>query len=141
VFEQVYAVFDFYDGPREGVANFRGKPVWFKCAWDVASDDWSENFDIILLDDRTFELAMCQWKLWCEWEKSFHGGLVSVGTHPAMEHGSTPYKEIEAQVAESVANLSLGRLKAKAEFRVVPGQAELPKGVARELEVEWRDVA
>ena len=30
-YEEVFTVMDYYDGPRKGVANFRGQPHFYDC--------------------------------------------------------------------------------------------------------------
>jgi hypothetical protein len=34
-FEKVYTVTDFYDGPRGGIANFRGHPHVYESLWNI----------------------------------------------------------------------------------------------------------
>ena len=37
--EPVYTVEDYYDGPREGVADFQGKSHVYKCQFSETDDD------------------------------------------------------------------------------------------------------
>jgi hypothetical protein len=38
-FEQVYAVWDYHDGPRSGIAAYLGQPHHYQCEWDKLADD------------------------------------------------------------------------------------------------------
>ena len=43
-FEVVYRVDDYYDGVREGIADFRGAPHRFRClGWDLPHRDPDED--------------------------------------------------------------------------------------------------
>ena len=48
IFEKVIELVDYYDGPREGIANFRGQPHSFKSRMlDVhGTDDAVDLFDL-----------------------------------------------------------------------------------------------
>ncbi len=45
-YETVHNVDDYYDGPREGVADFHGSAHVFQCVWDEAANNWSERFTL-----------------------------------------------------------------------------------------------
>jgi hypothetical protein len=36
-FEAVHAVWDYFDGPRTGLADYRGRPHYFVCKFDTAA--------------------------------------------------------------------------------------------------------
>ena len=38
-FEEVFTVTEYYDGPRQGIANFTGKPHFYDCIFDEARQD------------------------------------------------------------------------------------------------------
>jgi len=42
--DSVHAVTTYYDGPRDGVADFRGHVHFFACIWDGATGTYSETF-------------------------------------------------------------------------------------------------
>jgi hypothetical protein len=42
--ETVYAIFDAYDGPIEGVADYQGIPHYFWRVFDKTNDDWTAVF-------------------------------------------------------------------------------------------------
>jgi len=92
--EIVYTVTDYYDGPRGGIADFRGKPHVYSSVWDKAADDWSNTFFLQQVDDETFRLALEDWAIWCRWERAFHAGETTLATHPALPAERTRHDEL-----------------------------------------------
>ena len=45
-FEKVLAVYDYWDGPRIGIAYAKGGLCYFKSGWDEAADDYAEEFGL-----------------------------------------------------------------------------------------------
>ena len=43
-YEEVFTVTDYYDGPRQGIANFKGKPHFYDCIFDEARQDYSDRY-------------------------------------------------------------------------------------------------
>lgn len=58
--EKVHSVWDFYDGPRTGIADYNGSPHYFACTWDVVSDDYGESYSLSPIDAETLALALEQ---------------------------------------------------------------------------------
>jgi hypothetical protein len=137
-FERVYAVWDYYDGPREGLADYRGQPHYFKNQWDEEADDWSASFTLIPIDAETLDLAMEQWAIWRMWEQAFHGGQVQQQSHPGYGGRNPRYDELETILEARIPDTTPAQHAACGVFRVAPGQQDMPVGVMRELEVEWR---
>jgi len=55
IYEKVYKVTAFYDGPRGGIADFEGKPHLFKSERDYGANVF---FFLTPLSEELFELAM-----------------------------------------------------------------------------------
>src|SRR5882672_11021848 len=85
-FEQeiVYTVNDYWDGPRVGVANFKGEPYYYECIFDESSDEWSTRFWLHALDPETVQLVMEDWKIWERWRVAFHQGKTDQESHPCL---------------------------------------------------------
>jgi hypothetical protein len=62
--ERVHAVFDYFDGPRSGVADFHGRPHAFAGKFDDDLQDWSEFYHLKPLTDEQFRLVMTDWQIW-----------------------------------------------------------------------------
>lgn len=64
VAEPVYAVVDYWDGPRHGVADFAGEPHAFQCVFDDAAQDYTELFRLKRLTAVEFQIFMRDWAIW-----------------------------------------------------------------------------
>jgi hypothetical protein len=135
-YEQVFTVTDYYDGPREGIANYRGQPHFYECIFNEAKDDYLELFRLTPLGTEVFQLAMEDWNIWRRWEIAFHAGQTDISTHPALPHEANRHAELKRILDRSLvtdperAILRVGRFEAL-------GESNLPKGVIRHLQVEW----
>src|SRR5438132_1508698 len=62
--EPVHMVDMFYDGvPRLGIADYQGRPHYYKSRWQ---DDDDDVYELQPLDDLTFALARRVRELWLE---------------------------------------------------------------------------
>jgi hypothetical protein len=136
-FERVYTVWDYYDGPRSGIAAFSGQPHHYDCEWNVNKQDYGDTFVLTPIDRDTLALAMEQWTIWREWEEAFHRGDVPQSTHPGLPGSYGRYAELEVTLK---ARIPAKQWRAHGFFRAMPAQEDSPPGVLRELEVEWTDV-
>jgi hypothetical protein len=71
VFERVYTVWNYFDGPREGIADYRGQPHHDLCEWNNERDDYGDAFTLCRVDSETMDLVVEQWKIWRTWETAF----------------------------------------------------------------------
>ena len=62
-FESVYTMTDYYDGPREGVASFQGKPHIYVSVFDDEQGQYSSVFELRSVDDSTLQLALEDWEI------------------------------------------------------------------------------
>jgi hypothetical protein len=72
-YERVFTVLEYYDGPRKGVAGYRGVPHFFDCIF-IHGDGYSEQFLLTPLDETTFLLAMESSEIFRRWELAFREG-------------------------------------------------------------------
>jgi len=135
--EKVHAVWEYYDGPRTGIADYRGHPHYFTCSWDPSSDDYSSTFALSPIKPETLALAMEQWALWREWEVAFHSGQASSESHPGRGGRNKRYDELQQLLQLHLDALPSASLMLHASFQPLPDIAETPVGVMRELQVEW----
>jgi hypothetical protein len=64
MFEPVHTMTDCYDGPRRGIADFRGNPHLYESRWsDIDSED-DDTFLLMPVDAATFEWALEDWTNW-----------------------------------------------------------------------------
>jgi hypothetical protein len=85
-FEQVFTVRDWYDGPREGIANYKGQPHYYIFLNEefIDEDNWLTLFHLKPIDQKTFALALKSWEIWLRWEKAFQENRTPLETHPAL---------------------------------------------------------
>ena len=135
-YERVHTVFDYYDGPRDGVADYNGKSHRYQSQWDEAADDWADTFTLTPVDQGTFELEMERWQIWRTWERAFHAGEVPHESHPGFGGKNRRYDELGELIAVRLRGIEPLDIRPIASFRAVQAMETTP-GVARELEVEW----
>jgi hypothetical protein len=93
-FETVHTMTGYYDGPRSGIADYRGRPHIYESVYEDAPDG-SDTFLLQPIDDETFRLALEDWAIWCRWERAFHSGQATLATHPALPNERTRHDELE----------------------------------------------
>lgn len=139
--EKVHSVWDFYDGPRTGIADYNGSPHYFACTWDVVSDDYGESYSLSPIDAETLALALEQQDLWRKWEDAFHAGTVTSETHPGLGGRDARYDELQNLVQSRLNALPPPRIHACASFQQDPAAEGLHVGDMRPLLVRWSSIA
>jgi hypothetical protein len=66
-FEFVYLIDDWWDGPKSGMADFKGIPHYFERIFDEKKDDWSENYRIRKITEEEQSLLIERTQLFQEW--------------------------------------------------------------------------
>ena len=112
--ERVHTMTDYYDGPRGGIADYRGMPHLYDSLWSESMQHNSDAFLIMPIDEAIFELALEDWRIWRRWEKAHKEGLVTVDSHPALPEERARHEELT--------KLLSGKLKVLPDLAiVVPG--------------------
>ncbi len=140
-FERVYTIWDYYDGPRSGIANVNGQPHYYDCEWSDEQDDFANTFLVVPVDEEKLAIALKDWESWRKWEFAFHRGELDLSTHPVNVTGVPSHASFEAEFRSKIDVLRANSVRLHAQFRALPGQDELPQGVMRALEVEWTSCA
>jgi hypothetical protein len=136
-YEIVFTVTDYYDGPRRGIANLRGKPHLYECVFDEAKDDYSKIFQLTPVDNELFSAALEDWEIWKRWWLAFHNGKTDMASHPALPEDRAGHEDL-AKRLHSLKTDPIRSVKQIATFDVV-GNSSLPKGVIRPLQVTWTE--
>jgi len=136
-YEKVLTVTDYYDGPRQGIANYQGTPHFYKCIFDEDKDDYSDLYRLTPLDERTFQLAMEDWEIWLRWERAFHAAQTDIATHPALPQDAARHKELHAILEQELGTNADKAIIRMGKFDVLENPIP-PKGAPRTLVVEWR---
>ena len=138
-YERVYTVIDYYDGPRKGIADYRGKPYLYECIFDESKDDYTDAFHLAPVDAQTFQLAMEDWGIWQRWELAYHTGKVDLSTHPALPNERERHTELRTILQQVLVIDPAKAVTCIGHFEVL-GSPVSPKGVVRTLQVKWTEV-
>ena len=95
MFEIVYTLTDWYDGPRRGIANYNDNPHLFESEWQDGEDLNADTFLLMPIDADTFSLALEDWSIWRRWETAFHQGGADRETHPALPEDRRRHEELD----------------------------------------------
>jgi hypothetical protein len=117
--ERVVTITDFYDGPTDGVAFFDGKPHAYQRLFDYAEDEYSDEYDLMPIDEALLPLIEEQWSIWIRWATAFHAGETPLDTHPALSEDRHRYDELKATLDPLLVVDSKKPVRRFAEFRYI----------------------
>ncbi len=127
--DNVYTVEDYYDGPREGFADFEGRPHYYRCVFDAAGDDWKETFRLTPVSEEVLKFALENWQIWLRWKAAFDAGETDTSTHPALPEDRSRYLQLNDLVEKAIANNAGSAFVALGQFEVTQ---------ERSFTVTWR---
>jgi hypothetical protein len=82
--ERVYCVNSYWDMTiLEGIAGYNDKKYYFNCIFSKDIDDWTDIYELTLLDDYIFKLTLENWEYWKNWLNKFNKKLAFEIPHPA----------------------------------------------------------
>lgn len=139
MFEVVYTVPEWYDGPRRGIADFGGKPHLFESEWQDGENLDADTFLLMPIDAETFALALEDWAIWLRWEAAFHQGRATRETHPALPEDRSRHEELQRLLKGRLVIDPVCAVRKTATFQVRPGAASSTPGNPS-LEVRWGEV-
>ncbi len=135
MFEKVYTMTDYYDGPRRGVTSFQGKPHLYESRFSNIDGKTEDSFFLMPITSDVFGLALEDQDIWLRWEKAFHQGLTSADTHPALAEDTTRHLWLKQELkSRLVLDMSI-TFCATALFQVFKEQED------KVLMVEWTIVS
>jgi hypothetical protein len=80
---KVYAVNSYWDMTIiEGIAAYNDKKYYFNCIFSNDVDDWTDVYELTLLNDYIFKLALENWEYWKNWLNKFNKNLSCKIPHP-----------------------------------------------------------
>ena len=98
--DRVYTVNEYYDGPKLGVADYRGKPHIYERQFDTDKDDYSERFLLSPIDPELLALLLEDWKIWLRWDAAYRQGNATVKTHPALPEERQRHDELSKLIGD-----------------------------------------
>lgn len=100
MFEAVYALWFWCDGPREGVADYHGRPHVFVSEWDDGADDYGAAFLLKPIDGDTFRLVMEDRAIQERWKAAVEQGVTTFDAHPASPVDRIRHEELKRLLRE-----------------------------------------
>ena len=74
--EKVYCVDNYWDMTIiEGIAQYNNENYFFECVFSDEDDDWSNMYNLTLLDKNIFKISMENWEYWKQWLKDYNNGI------------------------------------------------------------------
>ena len=128
----------YYDGPRQGIANYLGSPHFYDCIFSDQKRDYTCMYHLTPMTDQVFRLALEDWAIWKRWEHAFKSGNTGMDTHPALPEDEVRHREIEALLAERLKTDSSKSTVRAAKFLALR-QSEVGSGVLVDLLVKWSE--
>ncbi|MGO8747963.1 MAG: hypothetical protein ACLQNE_18465 [Thermoguttaceae bacterium] len=136
MFEVVCTITDWYDGPRQGIADYQGQPHLFESEWQNGKNLDADTFLLMPIDRGTFSLALEDWAIWRRWETAYYQGTATLETHPALPEDRSRHEELERLLEGRLVVNSVRAVRKRAEFRVRNDPDWHGYG-GRPLEVRW----
>lgn len=116
--EPVLTVHEYYDGPRNGIAEYRGRAHAYKGEWDEALGDWSTEFLLSPIDDEQLAVIKEDWQIWRRYAERFHTGALETGDrHPALAVDWPRHEKLSKVVQQALQVDETIAIKASPEFR------------------------
>ena len=137
-YDRVFTVTDYYDGPRKGIANFRGQLHFYECLFSEDHDGYSDLYQLTPISRKTFDLAMEDWAIWQRWEGAFHARKATLESHPALPQDRARHHEIDAVLSSSLKTDESTCIVRVGSFDVVESSTALTIA-ARTWRVRWTE--
>jgi uncharacterized protein involved in tellurium resistance len=131
-YEKVHTVNDYWDGPIEGVADFRGKPHKFKLLFDENEDDYSTDYELQKISTKEFDLILQSWSLWIKWNDKKNKTKEEFDSHPILPSDKEECEKIDAQLKKLAESNDSNKFKIKGFFNRFGSEHH-------DFEVKWKN--
>lgn len=132
--EQVF-FYDWYDGPRTGVANYNNMPHFFESQWKDLSSQEEDIYKVSPIGEGLTELAKEAWEIWKRWDIAYHKGHVDKDTHPYLPEDKVRGEKIKEKLDLELKVNKSNCLNLKASFEIADDQEDIPG--MKKLLVTW----
>jgi hypothetical protein len=126
MFEKVYTLWYYCDGPREGVADYQSSPHVFVSEWNEEWDDYGEAFLLKPIDAETFRLVLEDAAIGRRWQEAVEQGLTTFDTHPASPEDRIRTEELKRLLRKP---LTVNPAQARQAYPVRSWQEPVPEGI------------
>lgn len=133
--ETVYTVHDYFDGPRKGVASYRGLPHAYKCEWNDEADEWGREFLLSPIAPEQLSATLELRSIWQQYLATSRQGALEPGDqHPALAGDRARYEQLHAVIEQALLVDEAMALRAVPEFRRVKESSDA-------FEVRWTPIS
>ena len=132
--ERVYTVVDYFDGPRRGIADYRGQPHLY----EADAEGGTDRFRLYPVSPVVLQAALEDWEIWRRWERAFHEGRVPLSTHPALPEDRVRHHELVTILAANLRIDPSSAIRASGEF--VAERADADDRCWPSLLVRWSSI-
>jgi len=123
-FEPIY-YYEWYDGPKMGVADFNGNPYYFESEWNHLNDSKIiEIFRLSPVNEELLELSKESWSIWKRWENAFKKKQIEKSTHPYLPEDKIKGEKINEKLKKQLKLDKSNFFKMYAEFKPEEGIIE-----------------
>jgi hypothetical protein len=135
-FELVYVIYDYWDQPRSGVADYHGEPHWFENIFDEEHDTYSEDYWLTRLTPAESARAKELSEIFLRWRQAFDRGEVDLSSHPALPQDTEHYAELKEGIQNAIKSKAAERFKVSGKFALL--NLSMPKREMATFQVQWR---
>jgi hypothetical protein len=130
IWDRVYTIDAYYDGPELGVAGYRGRPHIYQRQFDLVEDEYTDRFLLSPIAPDLLSWVQERWEIWLRWNSAYRQGKVDVKTHPALPENHQRYAELTKLIGDRFKPDNQHGFSKWARFR---------RRGDGELEVQWQD--
>jgi len=130
--EEVHTIQDYWDQPREGVADYNGLPHYYKCIFDEEKDEWSNTYILKPLDAETLLLLEESQEIFQRWADAYRKGETTLDSHPAHAEDRERLTELRNILAHRLTTDAAEDIRADGRFEVAEGMSVAPS------QAKWR---
>jgi len=134
-YERIYFIWDIYDGPRTGVADYLGFPHFFERTFDDGTDEYENWFSLNPISVEVLKRAMLHWSVYRDFHFQYRSGAASQDAHPGNDDN---YQKEGAELEKAFRNQKPLTGKFIGNFRWLEVEDDLPPG--EDQEVFWQSV-
>ncbi|QQP99990.1 hypothetical protein [Lysobacter enzymogenes] len=136
-YEPIHMTWDYWDGPRTGIADCEGRPHYFSCLFDPQQEEYRDLFAVTPIDAETWDWAQQHWAIWQRWEAEVNAGRLTPESHPKYGHFDPRYTELEALIDAGIDRLRGQTARRRGALRRRAVEGELFPGQWNRYEIEW----
>ncbi len=123
LYEKVITVSDYYDGPRQGVANFQGRPYFYDCILGKA--DYTNHFQLTPIPTPSLKFIFEEDQISQRWQALRRSGAEVDDDKPYLPVDEARYLQLRSILAPLLKTDSKQSVTREGHFRTIQGRLEV----------------